>query len=391
MNSTENSTASASAVLDCSASAVRSADPVITECLCPLTWDCVICGNDKPPTEYDGYTFRCPCGAVNEDRDDKRICDKCVVANLQYRTECPTCRTPNYAKKIRISYSNYGAIDLSFSFLCPYEPIGAIDPSFSYTEQRRFKYDYLKPVLRLLGEKNMEFFDKVFSRLDDENLTPRLQTIFNIFHFLEDNEAFGFHNEANMSARDKFGRFLVLDDNLQPYNLTANDVNNIKLYDFMTEDTPFDFLEHTFTFLINTHGDRWEQYNFNYNTEEEILDRINDEVAGDGLVYHNTSLLVEHLRSSELRNAFNVESGFWNMVRDEQGDAMIRAILNVPQYEEHLFHSGLYKECIFNNWDSSVIVENEEFADYNNHFEELERRNLIVSMEYDEVIDLSRP
>ena len=119
--------------------------------------------------------------------------------------------------------------------------------------------------------------------------------------------------------------------------------------------------------------------------------RINDEVAGDGLIYHNTSLLVEHLRSSELRNAFNVESGFWNMVRDEQGDAMIRAILNVPQYEEHLFHSGLYKECIFNNWDSSVIVENEEFADYNNHFEELERRNLIVSMEYDEVIDLSRP
>ena len=390
MNSNENTTP-ASAVLDCSASAVRSADPVIYECLNPLTLECSICRDDKPPTAYDGFTFRCPCGAVNEDRDDKRICDKCVSDNLVIKSECPFCRQPNYAKKIKISYSNYEAIDLSFSFFTTYEPMGEIDPSLNYTQQKTIKYEYLKNVFTILSAKNVAFFDKVFSRLDDEDMTPRLQTIYNIFNFLEENGGVGFHNEEQMTTRQKWERFFVLEDEINLYSLT--DLNTLKLFDWVAKSENEDFNPHdeTFHFMINTYGDKWEHYRFNIYTEDHIQDRIDDELCENNIVYHNTYNLIDHLRSQELRNAFNAESHFWATARENEMGDEVRAILDLDAYNAWLLHSGYWKELVIMNWEHSTIIEGLTFDDYNGNFEDMERSNLTFTMEYDDCLLLDRP
>jgi hypothetical protein len=328
---------------------------------------------DKDETAFSKYQFRCGCRAK-----ENFMCDDCVAGWLGHKKTCPCCRCDNFAKFIKNVVSAY---DADFVFSCPYAPF-VIDASGNLTERRQ-KNDFLKNVLRQLGDKNVEFYEKVVSQIQDEELTPRLQAFFNIYNFLDDN-AFNFHGE--ISEVDKYRKFLIVREEINFYSHA--DLNDIKLFDFMVEGD-FNFHEETFVILINCNADRWEQYRFNIHTEDYIRERIDDELSGEGIVYHNTHILIDHLRSQELRNAFNDQSPFWEMVRNETRDEELRAILDLDAYANHLWNTGQYQECIFMNSDRGVFIENANWADYNNNFEDLRTDDLIFALEWEDIHNLN--
>ena len=348
----------------CSCSAeIRPADAVVVECLVPQTLKtCCICYDEKPADAYLKYAFSCVC-------NDKQnfMCDDCVSGWLSVKKTCPTCRAENFARFIRKVVSAYDA-DFNFAVeLLPY----VYDPSGNLTERLQ-KHTYLKNMLTLLGEKNAEFYEKVFSKIQDEQLTPRLQAFFNIYNFLDDN-VLGMNNTEE---QNKFKRFIITTDEVNFYNPAP-----ITLYDFMSDDTlnPHDA---NFNILVNTYGNRWTQYTFRIETEDAVRERIDDEVSDTGLVYHNTHTLVSFLRTDELRNAFNVESPFWETARDNEMGDEIRAILDIHAYATHLWNSNEYMDFVFMNAHESVILENMRWEDYNDNFGDYETTDLIFCCEY---------
>lgn len=369
MNSNENN-ASASAVLDCSACPCASASACACSTLIsctPLNSEtftkyCCLCFEDKPADAYLKYAFSCVC---NE--KENYMCDECIGGWLNVKKSCPTCRAENFARFIRRVVSAYDA-DFSFAVeLLPY----VYDPSGNLTERHQ-KHTYIKNMLTLLSAKNAEFYQKVFSKIQDEQLTPRLQAFFNIYNFLDEN-LLGSHTS---DQEERFKRFIITTDEVNFYNPAP-----ITLYDFMS-DAEMNPHDETFHILINSYGNRWEQYEFRIDTEENIRERIDDELSDTGIVYHNTHTLVSFLRTDELRNAFNADSPFWGLARDEELADEIRAILDTDAYATHLWNSNEYMDFVFMNAHESVILENMRWDDYNDNFADYETSNLIFACEY---------
>jgi hypothetical protein len=373
MNSSVVCPACSCAPCSCSSVEIRPADAVVVECLAPQK-SCCICYETKPDDAFVKYAFRCGCvEKLNY------MCDDCVSGWLPHKKTCPCCRCDNFARFIKIFVSKY---DTDFSFSFPYSPL-VLDLSGGVSEYQQ-KNNFLKNLLREIGVKHSEFYEKVISKIQDEELTPLLQTFFNIYNFLTDN---AFSEMSNVAEIEKYKRFFIVKEELNFNSIT--DINSIALFDFM-EDGAFDPHDHTFYVIYNCYGDKWEQYRFNIHTEDYIRERIDDELSGEGIVYHNTYRLIDHLRSQELRNAFNAESPFWEMVRNETRDEELRAILDVASYGAHLWNSGEYQDIIFMNGDRGVFLENQSWSDYNDNFGcDIQTDDLIFALEWEDTHNLA--
>jgi len=329
----------------------------------------------KPNEAFVKYAFRCGCVLKLN-----YMCDDCVSGWLPHKKTCPCCRCDNFAKFIKKFVSKYDA-DFDFSFV--YSPLVLLDVSGGISEYQQ-KNNFLKNLLREIGLKHSEFYEKVISKIKDEELTPLLQAFFNIYNFLTDNV---FSEVSAVAEIEKYKRFFIVKEELNFNCLT--DINSIALFDFM-EDGAFDPHDHTFYILYNCYGDKWEQYRFNIHTEDYIRERIDDELSGEGIVYHNTYGLIDHLRSQELRNAFNAESPFWEMIRNDTRDEELRAILDVGAYAEHLWSSNEYQDIIFMNGDRGTFLENMRWEDYNNNFgDDIQTTDLIFALEWEDTHNLA--
>lgn len=358
-------------VVDASASAV-----VITEIL----KNCFSCGDDKNENAFSRYGFRCGC-KVGKD-EDKYICDDCVSNWLKVcrNKSCPLCRVSNFASVIKNML-----VDYSFSFNVD-KPVFVYDGSFnelSYTQKQIEAKPYIKQVFTEFVRKNVEFYDKVFSCMEDEQLTRKTQTFFNIFNFINDTilkDSF-----PNMEDRDRFHRFFILKD--EPEFMRVDGLNSLELYDFMGDADDFQPLNETFFVMVNSHYDRWEQYRFSFETIERIDELIDDNIV-DSIHYHNLDTIIEYLRP-DVRDAFGSQSHFWEFARENEMTDEIIALIHRNSYHDYLRDSMEFVNYVFMNGDSGYF-DLLNFDDHNAVFDdnEITNESVYFCMEFMEAINI---
>jgi hypothetical protein len=338
----------------------------------PELRECLLCSEDKPPAEFEKYEFTCSCVDVNS----RVICDECVDKIRNKKHECPTCRKREFSRLIRRLLGN----DFKFSFSCDL-PRYAYDGDFnalSWSQKDIETKPHLKECFDIFQEKNLEFYDKVFNKMEDDKLTRGTQAYLNIWEFL--NETIFKHNHPNDTNREKFKRFFILQDDYDVQNIT--ELNSMKMYDFMDDFNPN---EDTVFIYINTYFDRWEKYRFVLETEERIIERIEDEVT-NGICYHNLDYVIDYLRP-ENRDAFCVNSHFWAVARENEMNSEILALIDRHDYQEHLLTSFKFFSYCFMNGDEG-FCDIMSWDDHNGNYTGETDGQFYYCLEHQEVYNL---
>lgn len=342
----------------CSCSAVVVAP--VYDASAVIMKECVVCYDEKPETDFLKYGFRCSCSVGKE----KLICDACIDNIKKCKNNCPTCRKSNFAYLIR---NMLGAIDWNFSFECEL-PVFSYDGSFntlSYTEKQNATKSHLKTCFEIFALKNSDFYDKVYSVMEDEYLTRGTQTFFNLWNFI--NEYIFKSYFTNLTDKEKFNKFFILDTDIESGNF--NDMNNLKMCDFMGTDD-FDPFSTSFFIYVNASYDKWEKYRFSFDTRDRIMEMVDDEMVNN-IAYHDHDDLIRHLRQST-RYAFNADSHFWVVARENEMNDEILAIIERDDYQTHLVDDLRYFNYIMTNPDEGYCDclcfddHNEVFEDYDN-------------------------
>lgn len=325
-----------SAVCDCS-NAVPVFDASASAVSVALK-NCILCFEDKEEDAFTRYAFRCGC----KDKE-KYMCDECVGGWLKcgVNKNCPNCRHNNFAKIISALMPNF---DFSFNVVLPDFVYDGSFNELSFSQKQIELKPYLRSVFHEFVRKNHEFYKNVYSRLGDDNLTKSLTAFTNLYNFLD--KSILKDNFPNMEDESKFCRFFILDDEAETLN--PEKIKTMKLHNFMSDDNDYSHLNNSYWVMVNTSYDRWEQFRFSFETSERIDELIDDNIA-ENIHFHDIDEIIPFLNTPRLRDAFNRDSHFWEIARENEMTDEILAMLDRNAYHDHIRDSFYFVREVFMN------------------------------------------
>lgn len=363
-------------VTPCSCVPVVDVSNVVVTEICDDTElkECCICAESKPLSGYAKYAMRCPC-------KDREMCDACVATWLKKNSTCPTCRFNNFATLVNTimlqTISNFFTINYT-PFVC--DNWGTLN----YTQKDELRNPFLRNLFHSFIERNVKWYDEVFSVYTDETDTRGLVLYRNIFRFIYDNHLKD--HFPNAERRDLFTRFFIATDDGGVYSPT--EMNAFKMFDFSNVSDTFDLWRETFKVYINVSFDKWEVYPFSFSSTDFVIDQIADEI-NNNIHYHDISDLIDHM-PTHLADAFSYSSNFWEHARENEMGGEIRALIYEGDYAEWLRTSFKFFEYIYPNGRDG-FVDFLPIEDENNCFDGEDAHDFAgcyYCMGYDETLNL---
>lgn len=347
------------------------------DCSCavvPLK-SCIVCLDDKPEDCFTRYGFRCGC----KDKE-KYMCDDCVSGWVKcgVNKSCPNCRHKNFAYLIRNALFN-----AEFSFTCDL-PVFTFDSSFnelSYAQrQLNLKSHYLE-CFNAFTRKNVEFYDAVYSVMDNSQITNYLQIFKNIYDFIDANILSSIYE--GLDEKEKFSKFFILTDEVG-YN--ESDANKLMMWDFMNNnDFDYHFTSNTYWIYINRRNNEWDAYRFNFDTRDAIEELVEEDIINN-IAYHDADDVIRFL-NRDVRDAFNSNSHFWVVARENEMCDEINALINRGEYMDYLIETMRYASYVYTNPDDGYF-ECLRFEDPNNLFDDDGMDDAYFICEYHETHNL---